>query len=119
ADSINGVPIGLLSIVNKGYHTLEFSADEIFYTNLAFRTGVPLFYNIVSAAVKPQTLGDPVWSLGYGIGTMPRISNWLRLNFDITSHHVSYGHLYTELSSLNKLYVGVDIKWLKKLHITA
>ncbi|HEY5916071.1 MAG TPA: hypothetical protein VIU13_01655, partial [Chryseolinea sp.] len=45
ADSVHGVPVGFMSFVTKGYHKIEISADEIFYTNLAFRTGVSQFYN--------------------------------------------------------------------------
>jgi hypothetical protein len=105
--------------VNHGYHKIEISADEIFYTNLAFRTGVRQFFNIFSASVKPDNLGDPVWAMGYGIGTAPRISDRLSLNFDLLSSHVSQGHLEERLSLLNKFYMGVDFHILKKLSITA
>lgn len=43
SDTCNGVPIGFLSFVKNGYHKIEFSADELFYTNIAFRTGNKLF----------------------------------------------------------------------------
>src|SRR5690606_38563400 len=49
ADSMNGVPVGFLSFVKTGYHKIEVGADEVFYNNIAFRTGVPAFYNILFA----------------------------------------------------------------------
>lgn len=119
SDSIQGVPVGLLSFVNRGYHKIEFSADEIFLTNLAFRTGVRQFYNIFSASIKPDNFNDPFWAIGYGIGTAPRLSKKLSLNIDLLSSHVSQGHLEESLSLLNKVYLGIDFQLLKKLSLTA
>lgn len=118
ADSMRGVPVGVISLVRKGYHKIELSADEIFYTNLAFRTGVRQFYNIFTAGIKPDTFGDPVWSLGYGIGTAPRLTRWLFLNFDLTANHIEKGHLTLARSLLNKLYMGFDFQITKKLSVT-
>ncbi|HZI24584.1 MAG TPA: STN and carboxypeptidase regulatory-like domain-containing protein, partial [Chryseolinea sp.] len=80
-DSIDGVPIGVISFVLKGYHKIEVSADEIFYTNVAFRTGIRQFYNILTAGAKPDTFEDEEthWTFGYGIGTAPRLSRRLSL----------------------------------------
>lgn len=131
ADSIRGVPIGLMSFVSKGYHKLEFSADEIFYINASFRTGVRYFYNILAAGLKPESLdqsGNPaivnpdqqnVWSFGYGIGTAPRISKRLFLNFDLTANHVNKGSFTNSISLLNKLYMGLDFQITRGFSITA
>ena len=120
ADSLGGVPIGLVSFVKTGYHKLEISADEIFYTNMAFRTGVHQFYNILSAGMMTEqtTDGKTVWSFGYGLGTAPRLTKWLHLNFDLTSQHISKGSFIDELSSLNKIYAGFDFQIAKKFSMT-
>ncbi len=121
ADSLGGVPIGLISFVGHGYHKIEISADEIFYTNLAFRTGVRKFYNIVTAGMKPDKAfgtNDAVWSFGYGLGTAPRLARWLDLNIDLTSNHISKGGFTSELSLLNKIYLGFDLKFSRKLSLT-
>ena len=120
ADSLGGVPIGLVSFVKTGYHKLEVSADEIFYTNLAFRTGVHQFYNILLAGMMPQqtSTGDNVWTFGYGIGTAPKLTKWLYLNFDLVSQHVNKGGFTAELSSLNKIYAGFDFQVARKFSIT-
>lgn len=90
ADSLTGVPIGFLSIVKHGYHKLELSADEVFYSNIAFRSGVRTFYNIISAGYNPETQigSDAVWTFGYGVGTARKVFRWLDLNIDLTSQHV-------------------------------
>jgi hypothetical protein len=121
ADSLSGVPIGFLSIVKHGYHKLEFSADEVFYTNLAFRSGVRKFYNIIMASYDPKTKPgeDAMWAFGYGLGTARRITNWWHLNIDLTSQHVNKGGFTTELSSLNKLNLGFDFRLAKGLSIYA
>lgn len=123
ADSLSGVPVGFLSIVKHGYHQLEVSADEVFYTNLAFRSGVRKFYNIIFAGIQPQSMNqtgtDPVWTFGYGLGSARRVSRWLHLNIDLTSQHVNKGGFTTELSSLNKLQMGFDFRLARGLSIYA
>ncbi len=119
ADSLSGVPIGLVSYVRNGYHKLEISADEIFYTNIAFRTGSQKFYNILLAGIKPENTTDntKIWTFGYGLGFAPRLSRALQLNFDLTSQHVNKGSFTNELSLLNKVHVGIDFKLARKLSI--
>lgn len=121
ADSLTGVPIGFLSIVKHGYHKLEVSADEVFYTNLAFRSGARQFYNILEASYNPKTeIGsDAMWAFGYGVGTARKLARWWHLNIDITSQHVNKGGFTAELSSLNKLHAGFDFRLAKGLSIYA
>lgn len=120
ADSVKGVPIGLFSFVMKGYHQVEISADEVFYTNLAFRTGVPQFYNIFTVGAKPGTFDDEdvVWSFGYGVGTAPRLTRRMSLNVDLTSNQIVKGNTVDAINLLNKLYVGVELKPVKKVAFT-
>jgi hypothetical protein len=120
-DSIHGVPIGLFSFVLKGYHKIEVSADEIFYTNLAFRTGVRQFYNILTVGAKPNTFDDEetYWTFGYGLGTAPRLSRTLSLNIDLTANQVVYGSQPIEaINMINKLYLGLDFQVVKNLGVT-
>lgn len=121
ADTLGGVPIGLLSIVKKGYHKIELSADEVFYTNLAFRSGVKKFYTQLMAGFKPTQSIEPtdtsVWTFGYGLGTSPRINRWLSIDIDLLSQHVNKGSYTDELSLLNKFYVGLDFQLAKKFSL--
>ena len=119
-DSIDGVPIGVISFVLKGYHKIEVSADEIFYTNVAFRTGIRQFYNILTAGAKPDTFEDEEthWTFGYGIGTAPRLSRRLSLNVDLTANQVVYGQSIEAINMINKLYVGLDFQVVKNFGVT-
>lgn len=120
ADTLGGVPIGLFSFVKSGYHKIEVSADEVFYSNLAFRSGVKKFYNILFAGIKPEQMvnnNTSVWTFGYGIGTAPGLTRWLDLNVDLTTQHVNNGGFTSELSLLTKLHLGLDFRLAKKLSI--
>jgi hypothetical protein len=121
ADSLTGVPIGILSIVKHGYHKLELSSDEVFYSNIAFRSGVRQFHNILIAGYRPGSgfRNESVWSFGYGLGTARKIFRWMDLNADVTSQQVNKGRFTEGISSLNKLQVGVDFRLAKKLSIYA
>ena len=120
ADSVRGVQFGLLSFSWKGYHTFEVFSDEVFYTNIAFRTGTRKFYNIFTTGIQPASLDkeESLWTFGYGVGTMPRLNRWLSLNFDLTSNQIVQGNIKAS-DILNKLYLGVDIRLAKKLALTA
>jgi hypothetical protein len=119
-DSIRGVPIGFLSFVLKGYHKIEISADEIFYTNVALRTGVRQFYNILTVGAKPDTFDDEetYWTFGYGIGTAPKLSRTLSLNVDLTANQVVYGKSIEAINMINKLYLGLEVQALKNVGVT-
>jgi len=67
ADSVGGIPIGFISIVRKGYHKIEISAEEILYSNITYKIGVRRFYNIFTAGIQPGSDG-PLWGFGYGFG---------------------------------------------------
>ena len=121
SDSIRGVPIGLFSFVMKGYHQLEVSADEVFYTNVAFRTGLHYFYNIFTAGVKPSSFDDDhtYWTAGYGLGSAPNLSRKLRLNADITANQIFSGYTLDALNVVSKAYAGIEYHPAPKFGFTA
>lgn len=114
-DSAKGIPIGFLSFVKSGLHQLELSADEVFYTNASFRTGVNAFYNVISYGIQPT--GKNFWNLGYGIGTSFKLAPKSRMDITFSSHHVSSGGFYFATSELNKLYIGMEYKLAKKMSL--
>jgi hypothetical protein len=121
ADTLGGVPIGLISYVKQGYHKIELSADEVFYTNFAFRTGVKDFYNILFAGIKPNETPDNmnVWTFGYGLGTERMITRWLHLNLDITSQQINKGSFTQATNLLNKVHAGFDFRIAKGFSLYA
>ena len=120
SDSVGGVPIGLVSVVFKGYHKIEISADEVFYTNIDFRTGVRKFYNILTIGAKPSTFeqSETSWTFGYGLGTAPKVSKKVFLNLDLTSNQVVLGNSIEAVNLINKFYLGFDFQILKKASVT-
>lgn len=116
ADSAVGVPLGLLSVVKKGLHQIEFSADEWFPANVSFRSGVPAFYNIISAGLRAGNKGS-IWQLGYGIGSSVKLSKQWSFDGNVNVAHISQGTFYWAASELYRLYIGVEYRPYKKLGI--
>jgi hypothetical protein len=118
ADTLSGVPVGLLSLVNKGYHKLEFSYDDMGYGHLSFRSGVNKFYNIISAGAYTDLNTDTVnWTFGYGIGTAPRLADWLHLNIDLTANQIVHGNVQSPLNQLAKIHAGLDFHLTKNISL--
>jgi len=108
ADSCSGIPIGFFSFVNKGYHKLELSGDELFFMTLALRTGVKKFHNIFFSGMD-LTLDDHFWSYGYGFGTSWRISRRWNFVSEITAQQIqriSTGDV--SLNMINKAFAGIE-----------
>lgn len=73
-----GIPIGFLSFVKTGVHSLEYSFEEFFPFNLTFRTGVPLFYNILKFGIGPNS-----YHFTYGLGSSILNKNNWDLNLEL------------------------------------
>jgi len=118
ADSMRGVPIGLFSFVKKGYHKWEIGADELFFTRTSFRSGTHWFHNIIQAGIDPRTIEgqQPLWFVGYGIGTSLPIGRSY-LDIDFTASHISKGYVEVELSELGQVYLGLDLYVAKKFSV--
>lgn len=109
-DTTNGVPIGFLTYVKKGYHQLELSTDELIYVNVAFRTGTKRFFNILSAGIRPEP-GKTIYQLGYGLGTSFRLNSKAYLDVDLSSHTLlSSKSSWSDNNQLYKGYIGIDRK---------
>lgn len=86
-----GTIIGLVSIVPKGMHELEFSSTEKGFVSVAFRTGIPEFYNILAFGFDPRVPEQPTWTFGYGIGHRFGITKHFNISLDLVAHHVNSG----------------------------
>ncbi|MGB3617381.1 MAG: hypothetical protein WBA12_04630, partial [Catalinimonas sp.] len=112
-DSITGVPIGLLSIVRHGYHRLELWGGETLHGNIAFKTGVPHFYNIFAFGTQAYVDGteDPAWGFGYGVGSELPIAGRFVMNLDVISYHLNEGSEWvTRLNSLTQLRIITGVR---------
>lgn len=115
--STSGVPIGFLSYVNSGYHKVEVSADEVFPLNIAIRTGVNSFHNILTAGIDPASGDSLIWNFGYGLGSSIRLGNKTFFDIDLTSSQVVEGNSFEAINLLNKFYVGIDTRLKNKLSL--
>ena len=119
ADSCNGVPIGVFNFIKKGYHKLEISGDELFYTNVAFRTGVARFHNILTAGIRPGEGKEPLWTFGYGLGTTFNPNGKLLYDIDIVQQQVIRGSFDDAVNTLYKFYAGIERKLISNTSIAA
>ncbi len=94
-----GLPIGLFSYVQKGYHLFEISGNEIFYGNVAFKSGTKTLYNFVQAGIG----SDYKLQGSYGIGTIIRLKQKLSVNID-----ASAGLVYHPIDTI---YHGLLLKF--------
>lgn len=119
ADTASGLPIGIFSFIRKGYHKLEFSADETFPVNVSFRTGTQKFHTFLTAGATPFNTNNFLWNLGYGLGTS--FGNPAKMLFDIdfSSSEVMYRNNFNGTYHWYKLYFGIDRKVTQKLGIIA
>ncbi|HLP13296.1 MAG TPA: hypothetical protein VK177_15270 [Flavobacteriales bacterium] len=132
ADSVSGASIAFFSFIRKGYHKLELSADEVFYTNVAFRTGTDKFHNIFSIGVTPEKKNKQLWTCGYGIGSSIKLKEKLWLDIDVSANNVlkvnsplwgtedstSLNNRNGRLNLNNKLHVGVEWRFAKKISVS-
>ncbi len=103
ADTIEGVAVGFFSYARNGYHQFELSSNETFQTTLSFKTGTNPFYNVFSAGVHWDK-DNPVWAVGYGIGTRKEFKNQFVFNAELNSFSVLPDNFDdNEWESLNKL----------------
>lgn len=118
SDSTSGTPIGLISIVRKGYHKVELGTDEVLPLNVSLRTGTRGFYNMLFAGIRPEKKDSVTWAFGYGIGSAPRLTNKLFLNIELSSQQLLKGNLEA-LNLINRGYLGLDYQFANKVGIFA
>jgi hypothetical protein len=112
ADSISGVPIGLISFVRRGYHNVEIGADEILPFNLSLRSGTRSFYTMIFAGFRPEQADSVTWAFGYGIGTSPQLGKKKQINFELSSEQLNKGNVLA-LNLINSAYLGFDYQLSK------
>jgi hypothetical protein len=88
ADSIDGLPVGFISVVRKGgYMAIEYSFSEFHIYNSAFKIGIEKFYTSIlfSYDHKDEFSWDN-FATGFGFGTIiPVIGKFLYINPEINS----------------------------------
>lgn len=117
ADTCNGIPIGLVSIIKSGYHKIEISGNEVFPLNIAYRTGIKRLYSYFSLGVNPLKYSMPVWTYGYGIGTTFGKSDKPTFDLDVSFNPIIYRGNVGFDGMLNRIYFGMDKKLNPKMSL--
>jgi hypothetical protein len=115
ADSSNGVAIGLFNFVRNGYHTIELSANEFFYTNARLKLGARHFYNTYSFGLNP-TANSSI-GVGMGFGSNFNLYKKLSLSIDLSSTWVRKSDTETS-NSLNRFELSLDYRITKDLTLS-
>lgn len=116
ADSVTGMPIGLVSYARNGYHKLELSADDLFPVNVAFRTGVEKFHTFCTLGANPLKQALPL-TMGIGFGTSFGQNPKTKFDLDFASHELVSQSDFSFQNHLYRLYAGIDHKITAKASI--
>lgn len=118
ADTVSGMSIGLFSFIKKGYHKIEFSADETFPYNIAFRLGSQKFHTFLSAGTTRFNRNHLI-NWGYGLGTSLGNAKKLLFDIDFSSNEVSFNNHFKGSYHWYKFYLGIDKPVFKKISLAA
>ena len=110
---IRGVPIGFFSYVQEGYHLFELSGNEIFYGNIAFKSGTKTFYNFVQFGMG----SDYKLQGSYGIGTMFALKKRWSVNIDASAGLVYHPTDTVYRGLLMKFNPAVEYRFAKHFAI--
>ncbi len=114
SDSSRGIAIGLFNYVKNGYRAVELSGNEIFYTNLKFKSGARHFYTIYSLGMRPNDVN--FYGFGFGFGSNFDVFKKFSLSIDATSNYVHETENQEEVLNLtNRLDISIDYKITKNI----
>ena len=107
-DTTSGGSIGLINIVKRGYNRFEIAGGLTLGPQASLKFGSYKFYNIIQGSRK---ISEPVWSIGYGIGTTAPIGERILLNFELIASHVNESTGWTkQLNLLNQFRTAVEVR---------
>lgn len=93
AREVDGVQLGLVNLSRRGgYVVLEASANDVFYANASFKSGVPVLYTILTASIDPESPEtNRMWAYGIGFGARGRLTRWSGISLDLIGRHLNEG----------------------------
>lgn len=116
---IEGVPVGLISIVVHGLHEIEIASTERGMTRVALRTGTRDFYNILDFAFDPISVGEREWMFGYGFGHRFGMHPKFDLSWDFIVNHFSRGAFSDYTSEWAQMELTAEWRPYKSFAIAA
>ena len=117
ADSSSAYSLGLINWVNKGYHKISISTNEITNTNITFKTGNSKLYTIYSGSINFSP-NEKVYAGGLGLGHDFIFSNKLSLSAEVSSKYVYLGRI-EDLNLLNRFESNFQVRLFKPITLFA
>lgn len=117
ADSSSGVSVGLINWVNKGYHKLSLSRNEIFNYHAGIKTGNAKLYSVLIGAATFQE-GEKVFAAGLGFGHDMIFTKRFSVSAEISSLGLYLGN-FDSANLLNKGLLNFQLGVAKGISIFA
>jgi hypothetical protein len=117
SDTSSGVSIGLINLVQHGYHKLILNSNETTDVNLLYKTGTPWFYNIFIAGTNLSTK-NKLYAYGLGYGNEVSVFKFLAFNTEATARYLYQGN-GRYLNMLYRLDETLNIKFSRSFSIMA
>lgn len=117
SDTSDGYSIGLLNLVNKGYHKISFYTNENMNANVNIKTGNSKLYSMLIGGINLSDSAK-VYSFGFGLGHDFIFSKNLSLSTGLSSQYLYLGsRSYTNL--LNKFSLNLNVHLTKNVSLFA
>jgi hypothetical protein len=117
ADTSSGFSIGLLNIINSGYHKLVISTNETQNLNLAFKNGNNKLYTIWQGGMRFDD-NSKLYSFGLGFGREFGLGKRIALNTELGSSYLYQG-TWLKTNQLSKFDLDLTFKVAKMFSISA
>jgi hypothetical protein len=117
ADTSSGYSIGLLNWVNKGYHKVSLSVNEVMNTNLSFKTGNSKLYTLYLGGANFSN-NAKAYSAGLGFGHDFIFNKTFSIAFEAASQYLYLGN-FNDVNLLNRAQSNFQFKLFKPFTIFA
>ncbi len=117
ADTSSGFSLGLVNWVNKGYHKISISANDISNTQLAVKTGTQKFYTVLIASANISEL-DKVYSAGFGFGHDRTFTKRISASAELSTQGLYLG-VWDYPNLLSKAQLNMQVKLLRGISFFA
>lgn len=115
ADTSSGYSIGLFNWVNKGYHKISLSSNEVLDANLSIKTGNSKLYTNYTLGASLQD-NRKAYAAGIGFGHDFIFSNRLSISAELASKYLYLGNI-KDVHLLHKAETNFQVKLYKPFSI--
>ncbi|MFA8343826.1 MAG: LA_2272 family surface repeat-containing protein [Rhodothermaceae bacterium] len=116
--SEEGLPIGFINIVKKGYYAIELSGNETIYGNLTYKMGVKRFYSLFKFGYSEYN-DKSIYNVGFGFGSLISIAEKHNIAIELSGNNLVYDNKWEGLNLLNMLDISYQYSLTDKVKIKA